>query len=67
MPGSQKEDMDGIEVRRVTTYTTANEGFAKRTLDHMSFMVMGFLAGLFLRKTSVIVATSPQFFCACEG
>lgn len=63
----QKEDMDGIEVRRVKTYITANEGFLKRTLDYMSFMVMGFIAGLFVSRPSVIIATSPQFFCACAG
>lgn len=63
----QKEWMDGVEVRRVITYITANEGFLKRTLDYMSFMVTGFLAGLFVRKPDVVIATSPQFFCACAG
>jgi glycosyltransferase involved in cell wall biosynthesis len=63
----QLEDMDGIRVVRVKTYITANEGFAKRTLDYMSFMIMGFIAGLFQKKPDVIVATSPQFFCAIAG
>ncbi len=60
-------DLDGIRVVRVKTYITANEGFVKRILDYMSFMVSGFLAGLFQKKPDVIVATSPQFFCACAG
>ena len=34
----QKETIDGIEVIRVWTYITANEGFAKRILDYLSFM-----------------------------
>lgn len=59
-----KESLDGIEVRRVKTYITANEGFIKRILDFMSFMVMGFIAGLFVKKTDVIIGTSPQFFTA---
>lgn len=59
-----KESLDGIEVRRVKTYITANEGFLKRILDFMSFMVMGFLAGLFVKKPDVIIGTSPQFFTA---
>ncbi|HGS4803634.1 TPA: glycosyltransferase family 4 protein [Vibrio parahaemolyticus] len=59
--------LDGIDVVRVKTYITANEGFVKRILDYMSFMVSGFLAGLFQKKPDVIVATSPQFFCACAG
>lgn len=60
-------DLDGIRVVRVKTYITANEGFIKRILDYLSFMVSGFLAGLFQKKPDVIVATSPQFFCACAG
>ncbi len=63
----QKENMDGIQVIRVKTYITANEGFIPRTLDYMSFMVSGFIAGLFQRKIDIIVATSPQFFTVCAG
>lgn len=63
----QFEWMDGVEVVRVWTYITANEGFARRTLDYMSFMVTGFLAGLFLPRPDVIVSTSPQFFTACAA
>ena len=61
------ELFDGIRVVRVKTYITANEGFLKRTLDYMSFMVMGFLMGLLERRPHVVVATSPQFFCAVGG
>ncbi len=43
----QREVMDGIDVVRVKTYITANEGFAKRILDYISFGVMGGIAGLF--------------------
>lgn len=63
----QVEDVDGIRVVRVKTYITANEGFLKRTLDYMSFMVMGFVMGLFEKRPDVVVATSPQFFCAVGG
>ena len=61
-----KEVVDGIKVIRVWTYIAANEGFAKRILDYISFAVMSFLAELFIR-TDVIVATSPQFFTAVAG
>lgn len=60
-------DIDGIRVVRVKTFISANEGFTKRILDYMSFMVSGFLAGLLQKKPDLIVATSPQFFCACAG
>lgn len=61
----QREVMDGIDVVRVKTYITANEGFAKRILDYISFGVAGGFAGLFQKKPDVIISTSPQFFCAC--
>ena len=63
----QREWIDGVETIRVWTYITANEGFARRTLDYLSFMVMGFLAGLSLPRPNVIVSTSPQFFTACAA
>lgn len=62
----QKEVIDGINVIRVWSYITANEGFVKRTLDFISFSVTSFWAGLF-QKTDLIVATSPQFFTALSG
>lgn len=57
-----KENMNGIEVLRVKTYITSNEGFVKRTLDYISFMISAFIAGLFVKKPDIIVGTSPQFF-----
>lgn len=63
----QREWLDGVETIRVWTYITANQGFARRTLDYMSFMVTGFLASLFLPRPDVIVSTSPQFFTACAA
>jgi glycosyltransferase involved in cell wall biosynthesis len=63
----QVEWMDGIRVVRVKTYITANEGFLKRTLDYLSFMLMATLMSVFERRPDVVVATSPQFFCALAG
>ncbi len=63
----QVEMIDGIRVVRVKTYIAANAGFLKRTLDYMSFMLMAFVMGLFERRPDVVVATSPQFFCAVGG
>lgn len=58
--------VDGIKVIRVWSYITANEGFLKRILDYLSFALMSFIVGLFV-KTDLIVATSPQFFTAVSG
>jgi len=61
----QTEAIDGIRVVRVWSYITANEGFLRRTLDYMSFMLSGFLASLFVRKVDIVIGTSPQFFTVC--
>ncbi len=62
-----RERIGGVETIRVLSVISANQGFARRTLDYMSFMVTGFLAGLFVRRPDVIVCTSPQFFTACAA
>lgn len=62
-----KTYLEGIEVRRVKTYITANEGFIKRILDFISFMFSSFFAGLFVKKPDIIVGTSPQFFTAVSA
>ncbi len=62
-----RETMDGIEVVRVWTYITANEGFVKRTLDYVSFMASAIPAGLGIRDVDIIVATSPQLFTPCAA
>ncbi|MBU1667759.1 glycosyltransferase family 4 protein [bacterium] len=62
----QKENIEGIEVIRVWSYITSNQGFIKRILDYSSFSFMAFWVGLF-QKSDVIVATSPQFFTTWAG
>lgn len=62
----QTEMVDGIKVIRVWTYISANKGFVKRIIDFISFMIMSFWTGLFI-KTDLIVATSPQFFTSISG
>ncbi|MDC1422779.1 glycosyltransferase family 4 protein [Gammaproteobacteria bacterium] len=63
----QQETSEDIRVIRVWTYITANEGFARRSLDYLSYMVTGFLASLFVRRVDVVVGTSPQFFTVCAA
>jgi len=62
-----RETMEGIEVVRVWSYMTANEGFFRRSLDYASFMVSATLASLSIRRVDIVIATSPQFFSACAG
>src|SRR5690349_6064174 len=61
------EEMSGIRVVRVKTFIAANSGTVLRIVDFLSYMVAAFLAGLFQRRPSVVVATSPQFFAAVAG
>jgi glycosyltransferase involved in cell wall biosynthesis len=63
----QSEIIDGILVIRVWSYVARNEGFLRRILDYMSFMVTGFFASMFVRRVDVIIGTSPQFFTVCAA
>jgi len=63
----QRERMEGIDVIRVWSYITANEGFSRRVLDYLSFMLSAIVVGPWVRDVDVIVGTSPQFFTACAA
>ncbi len=63
----QSEIIEGIHVIRVWSFIAANEGFARRILDYISFMVSATLATFFVRKVNIVVGTSPQFFTACAA
>ncbi|RYG29927.1 MAG: glycosyltransferase WbuB [Burkholderiales bacterium] len=63
----QTEDMSGIRVIRVWTYISRNEGFGRRILDYLSYMLTAFIASFFVRRVDVIIGTSPQFFTACAA
>lgn len=63
----QQEEKNGIQVIRTWTYVTANEGFLKRTLNYLSYMVAAVLVAPFLSKCDVVLSTSPQFFNGLAG
>lgn len=63
----QVEEMDGIRVIRVWSYITANEGFLKRIIDYISFMVSAVTVSPFIGKADLVISTSPQFFSACAA
>lgn len=63
----QLDLLDGIEVIRLPTYITRNEGIVRRTLDFVSFMLAVLAATPWLPRADVVVATSPQFFAAVAG
>jgi glycosyltransferase involved in cell wall biosynthesis len=58
-----RELLDGHRVERVWVYATPNEGIAKKTLGHLSFMVTSVvLGGRRLGPVDTIVVSSPTFF-----
>ena len=63
----QTETIDGVRVVRIWTLLAANEGFARRILSYLSYLISAILALPRLPKANVIVSTSPQFFCGLVG
>ncbi len=62
-----RETIDGIDVIRLWTFVTANEGVLKRTFNYISFMLMAILVVPFLKRPDIVVSTSPQFFNGLAG
>lgn len=62
----QWESKDSIRVLRVWTYIAPNKGVVRRIANYLSFMISS-LQGIFVREIDIVVATSPQFFCAVGG
>lgn len=63
----QRETVEGIEVIRLWTYLSANEGFLLRTVNYVSFMLMAILFAPWCGRADVVVSTSPQFFNGLAG
>ncbi|HEX2865989.1 MAG TPA: glycosyltransferase family 4 protein [Ignavibacteriales bacterium] len=64
----QKEVIDGINVVRLWTFVTPNEGFILRSLNYAVYMLMAVIyvlaSGI---RFDVLIATTPQFFCGLAG
>ena len=63
----RRDTVDGVIVHRVLTLLAPNTGVLRRTLNYLSFVPSAVWRGLRLGRVDVIVATSPQFFCAVAG
>ena len=58
-----EENVDGYRVVRTWLYATPNEGIAKKTLGHVSFMASSVLLGARASgPADVVVVSSPTFF-----
>ena len=52
---------------RLKTFMAANEGFLRRTLNYVSYLLAVTFALPVLSRPDVIISTSPQFFCGLSG
>ena len=59
----RRERRDGYRVVRTWVYATPNEGIARKTLGHLSFMISSVLLGSrSCGPADVVVVSSPTFF-----
>jgi glycosyltransferase involved in cell wall biosynthesis len=59
----RRERRDGYRVVRTWLYATPNEGVARKTLSHLSFMVSSvLLGGRVCGRADTVVVSSPTFF-----
>ena len=59
----RRERRDGYSVLRTWLYATPNEGIARKTLGHLSFMISSVLLGWHgSGHADVVVVSSPTFF-----
>jgi glycosyltransferase involved in cell wall biosynthesis len=64
----RREFADGYRVVRTWLYATPNEGVARKTLGHLSFMVSSVLLGWRASgPADVVVVSSPTFFAILSG
>ncbi len=62
-----RETLEGVTIHRVWTFLAANAGVVRRTLNYLSFVPSATWRAFRLGRFDIIVATSPQFFCAFAG
>jgi glycosyltransferase involved in cell wall biosynthesis len=64
----RSERRDGYRVLRTWLYATPNEGMARKTIGHLSFMVSSVLLGWRASgPADVVVVSSPTFFAVGAG
>lgn len=62
-----RERLEGVEVVRTWLLPLPNRKSSERVLNYTSFCVSAVLRGLFLKRPSVLIATSPQLLVGVAG
>lgn len=61
----QREVLEGVQVVRVWSYTSANKGFLRRILAHLSFgCLVPFLGAKAISRPDLLIVQSPPLFDA---
>ena len=64
----RREQLDGYRVIRTWLYATPNEGLARKTIGHLTFMITSVvLGGRASGPADVVVVSSPTFFAIGAG
>jgi glycosyltransferase involved in cell wall biosynthesis len=64
----RRERTDGYRILRTWLYATPNEGVARKTLGHLSFMLSSVLLGAWASgPADVVLVSSPTFFSILSG
>ncbi|MDB4202983.1 glycosyltransferase family 4 protein [Planktomarina temperata] len=58
----ERETIKSVIVYRVFTVLSPNRGVVLRLVSFLSFTIMAFFMGLFLKRHDVVLGSSPQFF-----
>ncbi|WP_082053398.1 glycosyltransferase family 4 protein [Gordoniibacillus kamchatkensis] len=62
------EMVEGIQIYRNFVYATPNEGFFKKTIGHLSFMMSSIFQSMFrIAKPDIIIVSSPTLFSVISG
>ena len=60
---TSREEMDGLDVRRVWLFVSKGRGIFARLLNYFSFLIASLLYGLFrLKRSDVLLVESPPLF-----
>ncbi|WP_135829686.1 glycosyltransferase family 4 protein [Halorussus halobius] len=63
----QREERDGVTVYMTKTLPASTEGFVRRAMKFLWFMIVSVVVGLRVSKPDVVIATSPQPFTGISG
>jgi glycosyltransferase involved in cell wall biosynthesis len=63
----KRETMDGVSVVRTWLLPFPNRKAHERILNYLSFCLSASLAGTFLSRPDVVIATTPQLFVGLSG